>query len=79
MAKNHGESRKIGQVRPLPQAATGGLQVDRGSDDVVRSSLRAHQRFIEKFVGSSSKEIGSSLGVYRKDAESSPGVCREIN
>ncbi|RRT79431.1 hypothetical protein B296_00009871 [Ensete ventricosum] len=28
MAKHHGKSSKMGQVRPLPQAAVGGLQLD---------------------------------------------------
>ncbi|RRT75544.1 hypothetical protein B296_00010463, partial [Ensete ventricosum] len=46
------------------------LEVGRSSDDVVRSSPRTHQKFAQKFVGS------SSTGVCRKNARSSLVVRR---
>ncbi|RWV95582.1 hypothetical protein GW17_00041782 [Ensete ventricosum] len=48
-------------------------KVNRGSDDIVKSSSRPHQRFVKKFVESSStgywEFVGRMLGVRREFAE----------
>ncbi|RWW38939.1 hypothetical protein BHE74_00055776, partial [Ensete ventricosum] len=64
------------------------LEVSRGSDDVVGSSLRTHQKFAGKFVGSSPidypelnesspEECCKFIGSSPKEIESSPGVHRK--
>ncbi|RWW58244.1 hypothetical protein BHE74_00034921 [Ensete ventricosum] len=62
-------------------------KVDRGSDDVVRSSPRAHQRFARKFVESSptscqelakslSEEYWEFVGSSPEEIGSSSGVYK---
>ncbi|RRT64088.1 hypothetical protein B296_00002513 [Ensete ventricosum] len=64
-------------------------EVGQGSDDVVESSPRTHQKFAGKFIGSSPtgcRELaGSLLGVRRRFrrccrelTENSPEVYREV-
>ncbi|RWV99264.1 hypothetical protein GW17_00037836 [Ensete ventricosum] len=70
------------------ELAESSLEVDRGSDDVVGSSSRTHQKFTGKFVGSSSidcQELAKSsleecwkfIGSSQKEIGSSPGVHRK--
>ncbi|RWW12278.1 hypothetical protein GW17_00024070, partial [Ensete ventricosum] len=54
-------------------------EVDRGSDDVVGSSPRTHQKFAGKFVGSSPtgcwELTGCSLEEYWKFVEGNPELA----
>ncbi|RWW20006.1 hypothetical protein BHE74_00008405 [Ensete ventricosum] len=64
------------------------LEVGQGPDDVVGSSSRTHQKFVEKFIGSSptgcpeltessQEECWKFIGSSPKETESSPGVHRK--
>ncbi|RWW86144.1 hypothetical protein BHE74_00005100 [Ensete ventricosum] len=52
-------------------------EVSRGSNDVVESSPRTHQKFVGKFVGGSPEEYWKFIGSSPKDIGSSPGVHRK--
>ncbi|RWV97706.1 hypothetical protein GW17_00039488 [Ensete ventricosum] len=66
MAKHCGESSKMGQVRPLPQAATGGLQVQTRSQAAGAAHEEHDSEQGEHEVGYSPRaeeaQFGSPIG-----------------
>ncbi|RWV96013.1 hypothetical protein BHE74_00007109 [Ensete ventricosum] len=62
MAKHHGESSKMGQVGPLPQAAAGGLQVQTRSETAGATHEERSSEHDEREVGYSPRAGEAQFG-----------------
>ncbi|RWW59395.1 hypothetical protein BHE74_00033667, partial [Ensete ventricosum] len=69
MAKHRGKSSKMGQVRPLPQAAVGGLQVQTRSQVVGAAHEERDSEQDEHEVGYSPRAEEALIGVESSQEE----------